>query len=84
MSKISLALLTLHILSFCAFLEYTIIVHQLLDMIKEPSMIVVFMVIAFHLMDMVIELWTVGSLPEEMLVGPTPKSDVGHVACLAM
>ena len=58
--------------------------NQLLDMVKEPGMIVVFMVIAFHVMDMVIELWIAGSLPEEMLVGPTPRSDVGHVACLAM
>ena len=23
-------------------------------------------------------------MSEEMLVGPTPRSDVGHVACLAM
>ena len=30
MSKISLALLALHILSLCAFFEYTIIVHQFL------------------------------------------------------
>ena len=47
-------------------------------------MTVLFMVIALHVMDMVIELWIARSLPEEMLVGPTPRSDVGHVACLAM
>ena len=58
--------------------------NQLLDMVKEPGMIVVFMVISFHVMDMVIELWIAGSVPEEMLVGPTPRSNVGHVACLAM
>ena len=30
--------------------------NLLLDMVKEPGMAVVFMVIAFHVMDMVIEL----------------------------
>ena len=56
--------------------------NHLLDMVKELGMIVVFMVIDFHVMDMVIELWIAGSLPEEMLVGPT--SDVGHVAKLVI
>ena len=58
--------------------------NQCPDGVKEPGMIMVFMVIAFHVMDMVIELWIARSSREEMLVGPTPRLDVGHVACLAM
>ena len=58
--------------------------NHLLDMFSEIGMTVVFMVIALHVMDMVIELWIARRLPEEMLVGPTPRSDVGQVACLAM
>ena len=53
-------------------------------MVREIGMTVVFMVIALHVMDMVIELWIAGSFPEDMLVGPTPRLDVGNVACLAM
>jgi hypothetical protein len=49
-------------------------------MFRKPGMIVFFMVIAFHAINMVIEQQIVG----EMLVDPTHRSDVGHVACLAM
>ena len=58
--------------------------NQLPDMVKETGMMVHFMAIASHAMDMFIELYIAGGMSEEMLVGPTPKSDVGHVACLAM
>ena len=58
--------------------------NQLLVGVRETGMTMVFMVIALHVMDMVIELWIAGSLPEVMLAGPTPRLDVGHVACLAM
>ena len=47
-------------------------------------MMVFFMAVDFHAMDMVIELQIAGGISEEMLEGPTPRSNVGHVACLAM
>ena len=58
--------------------------NPLPDMINQIGMMVLFMVIVFHAMDMVIELYIAGEMSEEMLVGPTTRSDVGHVACLAM
>ena len=50
------------------------------DMFRKLGMIVFFMVIAFHAINMVIEQQIAG----EMLVDPTHRSGVGHVACLAM
>ena len=50
------------------------------DMFRKQGMIVLFMVIAFHAINMVIEQQIEG----EMLVDPTHRSGVGHVACLAM
>ena len=50
------------------------------DMFRKQGMIVFFMVIAFHAINMVIEQQIAG----EMLVDPTHRSGVGHVACLAM
>lgn len=43
-----------------------------------------FMVISFHAINMVIEKQIVGEIAGEMLVGPTHRSGVGNVACLAM
>ena len=54
------------------------------EMFRKPGMIVFFMVIAFHAINMVIEQQIIGEMSEEMLVGPTHRSGVGHVACLAM
>ena len=50
------------------------------DMFRKQGMIVFFMVIAFHAINMVIEQQIAG----EMLVDPTHRSGIGHVACLAM
>ena len=50
------------------------------DMFRKQGMIVFFMVIVFHAINMVIEQQIAG----EMLVDPTHRSGVGHVACLAM
>ena len=47
-------------------------------------MIVFFMVIAFHAINMVIEQQIAGEIVGEMLVDPTHRLGVGHVACLAM
>ena len=53
-------------------------------MFRKLGMIVFFMVIAFHAINMVIEQQIEGGMLEEMLVGPTDRLGVGHVACLAM
>ena len=54
------------------------------DMFRKQGMIVFFMVIAFHAVNMVIKQQIAGEIVEEMLVDPTHRSGVGHVACLAM
>ena len=53
--------------------------NQPSDMFRKPGMIVFFMVIAFHAINMVIEQQIAG----EMLVDPTHRSGVGHVAIIS-
>ena len=54
------------------------------DMFRKLGIIVFLMVIVFHAINMVIEQQIAGEMAEEMLVDPTHRSGVGHVACLAM
>ena len=54
------------------------------DVFIKQGMIVLFMVIAFHAINMVIEQQIAGEIVGEMLVEPTHRSSFGHVACLVM
>ena len=54
------------------------------DMFRKQGMIVFFLVIAFHVVNMVIEQQIAGEIVGDMLVGLTHRLGVGHVACLAM